>query len=68
LSSVINNFNSRAEAEEISVTGISKTMGDIIKAHITFSEHQEYHPISEELAFYTVKLLSQHKRPFVSFN
>lgn len=68
LSSVINNFNARAEAEELSVTGLSKTMHDILKTHISFTDHQEYHPISEELAFYTVKLLSQHKRPFVSFS
>jgi hypothetical protein len=58
LSTVISNFNARAEAEELSVTGLSKTMGDIMKAHISFAEHQEYHPISEELALYTVRLLS----------
>ena len=68
ISQVINNFNARAEAEELTVNGISKTMSDILKAHINYEEHQQYHPISEELAFYTVKLLTQNKKPFVSLN
>jgi len=35
----VNNFYARGEAEEITVASISKTMGDILKSHISFGEH-----------------------------
>ncbi len=66
LGEVVSNFYSRGESEEVTIASVSKTMNDIIKTHISFSEHQQYHPFAEELAYYVVKLLEQHKKPFVS--
>ena len=66
LGQVVNNFYARGESEEVTIASVSKTMGEIIKTHISFGEHQQYHPFAEELAYYVVKLLDQHKKPFVS--
>ncbi len=66
LGQAVNNFYARGEAEEVTIAGVSKTMGEILKTHISFNEHQQYHPVAEELAYYVVKLLEQHKKPFVS--
>ncbi len=63
---IVNNFYARSEAEDVSITTIAKTMNDILKANMTFEDHKEYSPISEELAYYVIKLLQQHKKPFVS--
>lgn len=54
---VINQFYSRGEAEEVSISSVTKTMADILKTQITMNDHKEYHPVSEELAYYVVKLL-----------
>ena len=42
-------------------------MGEILKSNISFNDYQQYHPVSEELAYYVIKLLNQHKKPFVSY-
>ena len=57
MQTVVNNFYSRAEVEEVTLASLSKTMGDIMKTHMGVSEHKQYHPISDELALYVVKLL-----------
>lgn len=66
LQDVVNNFYARGEAEEITVASLSKTMNDMMASNISLSEHEQYHPVSDELSYYAVKLLSQHKKPFVS--
>ena len=66
MSKIVNNFYARGESEEVTIASIAKTMGDILKTHITIVEHRDYNPISDELAIYVVKLLRQHKKPFVS--
>ena len=63
---IVNNFYARGESEEVTISGVSKAMSDILRTHISYNEHQEYHPVAEELAYYVVKLLEQHKKPFVS--
>lgn len=63
---IVNNFYARGEAEEINVGSIARTMNDLLRSNITYEDHKEYNPISEELAYYVIKLLQQHKRPFVS--
>ena len=62
----VSSFYARGEADEITVTGVAKTMGEILKTHVSAQEHQQYHPIADELAYYVIKLLSQPKKPFVS--
>jgi hypothetical protein len=57
MSEIINNFQSRGEAEEITISSITKTMSDLLNTNVTFGEHKEYNPISEELSYYVVKLL-----------
>ena len=66
MTTVVNNFYARGEAEEVSVTSIAKTMGDILKTQFRMTDHLQYKPISEELAYYVVKLLQQNKKPYVS--
>jgi hypothetical protein len=66
MSSIINNFYARGEAEELTVSTVAKTMGDMLKTHISFGEHKDFAPVSDELAHYVIKLLQQHKKPFVS--
>jgi hypothetical protein len=66
MAKIVNNFYARGESEEVTIASITKTMGDILKTHITVDEHRDYNPISDELAIYVVKLLRQHKKPFVS--
>jgi hypothetical protein len=66
MAQIVNNFYARGEAEEVTIGSLAKTMSEILKTHITVEEHREYTPISDELAFYVVKLLRQHKKPFVS--
>jgi hypothetical protein len=33
---VVSNFYARGEAEELTIASISRTMGDILKTHISF--------------------------------
>ena len=66
MAQIVNNFYARGESEELTVASIAKTMGEILKTHMTIDDHRDYNPISDELAFYVVKLLRQHKKPFVS--
>jgi hypothetical protein len=66
MSSIINNFYTRGEAEELTVSTIAKTMSEMLKTHISFGEHKDFSPVSDELALYVIKLLQQHKKPFVS--
>ena len=51
MTTVVNNFYARGEAEEVSVTSIAKTMGDILKTQFRMTDHLQYKPISEELAY-----------------
>ena len=67
LGQAVNNFYARGEAEDVTIASVSKTMGEIIKSHISYGEHHQYHPFADELAYYVVKLLEQHKKPFVSY-
>lgn len=36
---IVNNFYARGEAEEVTIAGVSKTMGEILKTHISYNEH-----------------------------
>jgi hypothetical protein len=54
---IVNNFYARGEAEEMTIGSVSKTMSDILKSQVTFKDHREYHPISDEISYYVVKLL-----------
>jgi hypothetical protein len=66
MGNIVNNFYARAEAEELTIGSMVKTMSEMLKTHISMKEHSEYNPISDELAFYVIKILRQHKKPFVS--
>jgi hypothetical protein len=66
MAQIVNNFYARGESEELTVASVAKTMGEILKTHITIDDHREYNPISDELAFYVVKLLRQHIKSFMS--
>jgi len=65
MSNIVNNFYARGEAEELSVPSLAKTMSEILKTYVTIEDYKEFNPISDELAFYVIKLLRQHKKPFV---
>jgi hypothetical protein len=39
LGQVVNNFYARGESEEVTISGVSKAMSDILKTHISFNEH-----------------------------
>lgn len=67
MNDVVNSFYARGEAEELTITTLSKTMHDIMNnTRLSMNEYEQYQPIAEELAHYVVKLMSQHKKPFVS--
>ena len=67
MNDVVNSFYARGEAEELTISTISKTMHDIMNNTMpSMNDYQQYQPIAEELAHYVVKLMSQHKKPFVS--
>jgi hypothetical protein len=39
LGQIVNNFYARGESEEVTISGVSKAMSDILKAQISFNEH-----------------------------
>jgi len=66
IQAVVSGFYSRAEVEEVTVSSLARTMGDMLRTHISVQEHQKYQPITDELGLYLVKVLQQSKKPFVS--
>ena len=51
----MSDFYSRAEVKEVTVSSLARTIGDMLRTHISVQEHQKYHPITDELGLFPLR-------------